>query len=108
MKNTITILAIFNGFYAQSHSVIGKWKTIDDETGKTKSVVEIYSVLVNLWQNCRYVDAEKSLCTACSGEEKQTSNGTRYYQRTQKTVKVQRWKNFRSNNRKTIQMFSST
>jgi hypothetical protein len=42
MKNTITILAIFNGFYAQSHSVIGKWKTIDDETGKTKSVVEIY------------------------------------------------------------------
>jgi uncharacterized protein (DUF2147 family) len=45
---------------------------------------KIYGKIVDI------VDAEKrkSLCTACSGEEKkQTSNGTRYYQRTQKTVK---------------------
>ncbi len=27
---------------SQAQSVVGKWKTIDDETGKAKSVVEIY------------------------------------------------------------------
>lgn len=27
---------------AQSQSVVGKWKTIDDETGKPKSIVEVY------------------------------------------------------------------
>ncbi len=28
--------------FAHSQTVIGKWKTIDDETGKAKSIVEIY------------------------------------------------------------------
>jgi hypothetical protein len=37
---------------------------------KQNQLWKFTSVLVNLWQNCRYVDAEKSLCTACSGEEK--------------------------------------
>jgi uncharacterized protein (DUF2147 family) len=27
---------------AMSQSILGKWKTIDDETGKPKSIVEIY------------------------------------------------------------------
>lgn len=27
---------------AQAQSIVGKWKTIDDETGKPKSVVEIF------------------------------------------------------------------
>ncbi|MFV8332463.1 DUF2147 domain-containing protein [Flavobacterium sp. GSP14] len=75
MKNTITILALFisMGFYAQSHSVIGNWKTIDDETGKAKSVVEIYERSGKIYGKIvDIVDAEKrkSLCTACSGDEK--------------------------------------
>ncbi len=36
----VSALFILNGF-AQQTSPIGKWKTIDDNTGKTKSVVEI-------------------------------------------------------------------
>jgi hypothetical protein len=28
-------------FYAQSNGVTGKWKTVDDETGQAKSIVEI-------------------------------------------------------------------
>ena len=28
--------------FAQSQTVFGKWKTIDDETGKAKGIVEIY------------------------------------------------------------------
>lgn len=75
MKNTITILALFisMAFYAQSHSVIGKWKTIDDETGKAKSIVEIYERSGKIYGKIvDIVDAEKrkSLCTACSGDEK--------------------------------------
>lgn len=43
MKNLMLTIGVF--FFAltmQSQSVIGKWKTIDDETGEAKSVVEIY------------------------------------------------------------------
>jgi uncharacterized protein (DUF2147 family) len=43
MKSIICCLLILVGLAeAQSQSVIGKWKTIDDETGKAKSIVEIY------------------------------------------------------------------
>ena len=34
-------LLIFS-FSINAQSIVGKWKTIDDETGKEKSVVEIY------------------------------------------------------------------
>jgi len=38
------VALFFFGFYfgASAQDVVGKWKTIDDETGKAKSVVEIY------------------------------------------------------------------
>lgn len=49
MKNTIklTILLILltftsNILFAQHEDITGLWKTIDDETGKAKSVVKIY------------------------------------------------------------------
>jgi hypothetical protein len=29
-------------FFVQGQSIIGKWKTIDDNTGEERSVVEIY------------------------------------------------------------------
>ncbi len=34
------LLIVSNALFSQS--IVGKWKTIDDETGKAKSVVEIY------------------------------------------------------------------
>ena len=75
MKNTITILALFvsMAFYAQSNSVIGKWKTIDDETGKPKSIVEIYENSGKIYGKVvDILDAEKkkNLCTNCPGEDK--------------------------------------
>jgi len=75
MKNTITILALFMSiaFYAQSHSVIGKWKTIDDQTGKAKSIVEIYERSGKVYGKIvDIIDSEKrkSLCTVCTGDEK--------------------------------------
>ena len=75
MKITITILTLFLSmtFVGQNQTVIGKWKTIDDETGKAKSIVEIYErsgkiygKIVDIVDN----EKKKSLCTACTGEEK--------------------------------------
>ena len=60
-------------FYAQSNSVIGKWKTIDDETGKPKSIVEIYEKSGKIYGKVvDILDAEKkkNLCTSCPGEDK--------------------------------------
>lgn len=37
---TFALLLITTVFYSQS--ITGKWKTIDDETGKAKSIIEIY------------------------------------------------------------------
>ena len=75
MKNTITILALLvsMAFYAQGNSVIGKWKTIDDETGKPKSIVEIYERSGKIYGKVvDILDAEKkkNLCTKCPGEDK--------------------------------------
>ena len=39
---SLFIVFILIGFTAQSQSIFGKWKTIDDETNKPKSIVEIY------------------------------------------------------------------
>jgi uncharacterized protein (DUF2147 family) len=39
----ITLLALlFAGWSLAGQTIAGKWKTIDDETGKLKSIVEIY------------------------------------------------------------------
>ncbi|MFA7444608.1 MAG: DUF2147 domain-containing protein [Flavobacteriaceae bacterium] len=42
-KLTILLMMLVSGtFMMQAQSVTGKWKTIDDETGEAKSIVEIY------------------------------------------------------------------
>ena len=43
MKKTILFISlVLFIFSANAQSIIGKWKTIDDETGKEKSIVEIF------------------------------------------------------------------
>lgn len=44
MKRLSLILLLLVGFYHTNNaqSILGKWKTIDDETGEAKSIVEIY------------------------------------------------------------------
>lgn len=41
MKNLLLLLALFTSV-ALPAQIVGKWKTVDDETGKARSVVEIY------------------------------------------------------------------
>jgi uncharacterized protein (DUF2147 family) len=39
---TLFIAFFLFTIYGNTQSIIGKWKTIDDETGKAKSIVKIY------------------------------------------------------------------
>ncbi|MGQ7944524.1 DUF2147 domain-containing protein [Flavobacterium sp. WC2509] len=57
----------------QSQSVLGKWKTIDDETGQAKSIVEIYEKSGKIYGKIIDIinpQKRKDLCTKCSGEDK--------------------------------------
>ncbi len=44
MKRIIVgaLFMLFSVSFINAQSIVGKWKTIDDETGKAKSIVEIY------------------------------------------------------------------
>lgn len=43
LKQNILIIGLLLSFFsASSQAITGKWKTIDDETGDEKSIVEIY------------------------------------------------------------------
>lgn len=75
MKNLIVALLVMAGGLTSSYaqSIVGKWKTIDDTTGKEKSVVEIYE------NNGKYfgkivqlINPKKAnpTCDNCPGEEK--------------------------------------
>jgi len=39
---TLLIILLISATTASAQSILGKWKTIDDETGKPKSIVEIF------------------------------------------------------------------
>jgi uncharacterized protein (DUF2147 family) len=73
MKNiflSIAILCITSTF---SQSVIGKWKTIDDETGEAKSIVEIYENGGKVYGKVIEIFEEKrknDVCKECSGVDK--------------------------------------
>jgi uncharacterized protein (DUF2147 family) len=75
MKKNLTILALFISmvFYSQNHTVIGKWKTIDDETGKAKSIVEVYETSGKIYGKVVEILEEENknrVCENCSGEDK--------------------------------------
>lgn len=42
MKQVLFLCLLLNAFIVNSQSIFGKWRTVDDDTGKEKSVVEIY------------------------------------------------------------------
>lgn len=70
----ITIVTIHMGATAQD-AVIGKWKTIDDNTGEAKSVVEIYKqngkVYGKIVKLFRGPDEEQDpICEECPGDRK--------------------------------------
>ena len=60
---------------AFSQSIVGKWKTIDDKTGKAKSVVKIYKAKNGLYYGKieQLLDPSRDpnvVCTKCTGANK--------------------------------------
>jgi len=70
---TVLFVAFLGLFSAQAQSVVGKWKTVDDETGEAKSIVEItesggkiYGKVVEILNPAK----KNAKCKDCSGEDK--------------------------------------
>ncbi len=42
MKIAVTVLCLISSCFLSAQSIVGKWKTIDDNTEKARSVVDIY------------------------------------------------------------------
>jgi uncharacterized protein (DUF2147 family) len=73
MKKVFLILTLSIVFQGFSQTVIGKWKTIDDETGKEKSVVEIFAVKGKIYGKITEiieVANRDKICTECTDEDK--------------------------------------
>ena len=75
IKKTLFIaLILFISFNGYSQTIFGKWKTIDDETGNEKSIVEIYKAengkayakILQLLE----AGKEDSICDNCDGAKK--------------------------------------
>jgi uncharacterized protein (DUF2147 family) len=74
MKNLIlTFALLFITTTNFSQSVIGKWKTIDDETGQAKSIVEVYENAGKIYGKVIEifdVVHKNDVCKECSGADK--------------------------------------
>ena len=69
---TVAVLLISSTFYAQSNGVTGKWKTVDDETGQAKSIVDIFEKSGKIYGKVTEIfdtEHKKDLCKDCSGED---------------------------------------
>ena len=67
----ILVLICSAGLFAQD--VTGKWKTIDDETGEAKSIIEIYKNDGKVYGKIVEIlnkDRKDAVCTECDGAEK--------------------------------------
>ncbi|SFS31521.1 DUF2147 domain-containing protein [Lutibacter maritimus] len=69
----LVVLGLFITFSSNAQSIFGKWKTIDDETGKEKSIVEIYNVNGKAYAKVLQVlekGKEDKVCDLCKGDKK--------------------------------------
>lgn len=70
---TFLFVAVAGVFSAAAQGVTGKWKTIDDETGEAKSIVEIYEQNGKIYGKVVEIlnPAKKDAkCTKCDGADK--------------------------------------
>ncbi|HSQ45344.1 MAG TPA: DUF2147 domain-containing protein [Lutibacter sp.] len=73
MKKTLLIFALLLAFVSHSQSITGKWKTIDDETGKERSIIEIYESEGKIYAKIVKLlvkSEENRVCENCKGANK--------------------------------------
>jgi uncharacterized protein (DUF2147 family) len=72
-KTIIPFLLLFLTTAGFSQTVIGKWKTIDDETGKAKSIVEIFEKSGKIYGKILEILEDENRnrkCDLCTGTDK--------------------------------------
>lgn len=74
-KSSVLGLVLFfmMTYCVQGQNVIGKWKSIDDETGQAKSIIEIVEKSGKLYGKIiEILDPAKrdKICVSCSGDDK--------------------------------------
>jgi uncharacterized protein (DUF2147 family) len=74
-KTVIQLLFLLAGTACFSQTILGKWKTIDDETGEAKSIVEIYEYngevhgkIIQLFRKPE--EDQDPVCDKCSDDRK--------------------------------------
>lgn len=73
MKYCLLVVMLFFFQYSFSQTIFGKWKTIDDETGKEKGVVEIFERNGKIFGriiDILDIEHRHHKCEKCEGEEK--------------------------------------
>ena len=69
----ISILLLCAGLNSQAQTVLGKWKTVNEETGLSTSIIEIYEAEGELHGKVVRILKEEDrdrICTKCEGEMK--------------------------------------
>ncbi len=72
-KYYCVVFCIFFSISVNSQSILGKWKTIDDETGEAKSIVEVFAKSGKIYAKVVEIldlPDKNSVCQKCSGEDK--------------------------------------
>ncbi len=75
MKHVLSLLFVFVVATLKAQSCVGTWITIDDETGKKKSKVELYKKDGTLYGKIVYLypregREDNPKCTKCTGDRK--------------------------------------
>jgi uncharacterized protein (DUF2147 family) len=72
-KIIISFIVLFTITSSFAQTVVGKWKTIDDESGKAKSILEIYEKSGKIYGKVIDIldlEHKNDVCKLCSGEDK--------------------------------------
>ena len=75
MKQILFVLALFLSMSSFAQTCVGKWITIDDETNKKKSIVELYKVDGKLYGKIIYLfpregREDNPKCKKCTDDRK--------------------------------------
>ena len=73
MRNLFLFLFLVSAHIMVAQDILGQWKTIDDETGEAKSIVEIYEKQGKVYGKIVQIlnpDRQNALCTKCEGKDK--------------------------------------
>ncbi|AXT60023.1 DUF2147 domain-containing protein [Aquimarina sp. AD10] len=71
-KTLFTLSLLISSIASAQQEIVGEWKTIDDTTGKPKSIVEIYKEGDKFYGKIKRILKEEDrskLCIECNGEE---------------------------------------